>query len=85
MTDQTLSFARMGKGQGMEETIDSPDWVMQAHGLSDDVTSDEAELLAELAGVVDSWPARNIVTRRALHEAAMALLNLASENGQPAA
>ncbi len=56
------------------ETQDA-DWIVQAHGLSDDVASDDAALLAELAGVVQSWPARNIVTRKALHRAAVLLLD----------
>ena len=51
-----------------------PDWVKQAHDLDDDVDSNDAELFAQLAGVVESWPAQNQVVRKALHAAAMELV-----------
>ena len=50
-----------------------------AHGLGDDLTQADWALLAELAGVLDAWPARNAVARRALDVAAERLQQLAAE------
>lgn len=54
-------------------------WVMRAHGLGDDLSTEEWALLAELAEVLDCWPARNAVVRRALDHAAERLQQLAAE------
>ena len=59
----------------MAEGPEQLDWIAQAHALSDDVTTDEQGLLAELAGVVEGWPASNQVARKALRQAALALLD----------
>lgn len=56
-----------------------PDWVRFAHGLGDDVSTEEWALLAELSGVLGAWPARSQVARRALDEAARQLQQLAVE------
>jgi len=55
------------------------DWVMRAHALGDDVSTEEWALLAELASVVGDWPARNAVVRAALRDAAGALQAMAAE------
>lgn len=62
----------------MRSQLSLPDWVRQAHDLDDDVDADDAELFAQLAGVVESWPARNQVARKALHRAAMELVEQAN-------
>lgn len=55
------------------------DWVRFAHGLGDDVSTEEWALLAELSGVLGAWPARSAVARRALDEAARHLQRMAVE------
>ncbi|MCX7676115.1 MAG: hypothetical protein N2Z59_01915 [Alteraurantiacibacter sp.] len=53
------------------------DWIACAHSLGDDLSTEEWALLAELASVLDKWPARNAVVRAALDEAARHLQDLA--------
>jgi hypothetical protein len=55
------------------------DWVVRAHALGDDVSTEEWVLLTELASVVDDWPARNAVVRAALTTASRTLQNLAAD------
>ena len=56
---------------------DKPQWVQRAHAIGDDLSTDEWALLTELASVLEDWPARNQVVRRALDHAARALQELA--------
>jgi hypothetical protein len=56
---------------------DKPQWVLRAHAIGDDLSTDEWALLTELASVLEDWPARNQVVRRALDHAARALQELA--------
>lgn len=56
---------------------DKPQWVLRAHAIGDDLSSDEWALLTELASLLEDWPARNQVVRRALDHAARALQELA--------
>ena len=66
-------------GMGQAKVHDKTDWVACAHGLGDDLSTAEWALLAQLAGVLDAWPARNQVARRALDHAAQCLQQLAVE------
>lgn len=54
-----------------------PEWVLRAHAIGDDLSAEDWALLAELASVLDRWPARNLVVRRALDHAARELQELA--------
>lgn len=56
---------------------DKPQWVLRAHAIGDDLSTDEWALLTELASVLEDWPARNQVVRHALDHAARALQELA--------
>ncbi len=55
----------------------TPHWVLRAHSIGDDLSTEDWALLSELASVLDDWPARNLVVRRALDHAARELQELA--------
>jgi hypothetical protein len=59
------------------DITDKPHWVRRAHAIGDDLSTQEWALFTELASVLDDWPARNVVVRRALDHAARELHELA--------
>lgn len=78
-----LTRERIERDSPISEHREQPDWIRKAHGIGDDIISDERTLLAELAAVVHGWPTSNCVVRKALDIAAMELLDMAGK--EPAA